>query len=68
MIATREQVSTRYVSRLLRLGLLAPALVDAIAAGTQASDLTAQALLTRKRALPRSWHAQMQEFGHPVHV
>lgn len=68
LIATREGVSKRYVSRLIRLGLLAPEIVDGIAAGTQPPDLTAQALLTRDGELARSWHAQKQELGRPVQI
>ncbi|HXR25444.1 MAG TPA: hypothetical protein VN742_08800, partial [Candidatus Binataceae bacterium] len=61
-IAAREKVTKRYVSRLIRLGLLAPEIVDEIAAGSQALELTAQALVTRKTELPLSWRAQKQEF------
>jgi hypothetical protein len=46
--------------------LLAPAMVDEIAEGSQALELTAQALLTRKTELPLSWQAQKQEFGQAV--
>ena len=65
-IAAREAVTKRYVSRLIRLGLLAPEIVDEIAAGSQALELTAQALLTRKTQLPLSWQAQKKEFGQPA--
>lgn len=66
-IAAREKVTKRYVSRLIRLGLLAPTLIDAITEGTQTPELTAQALVTRRTELPLSWRAQKQEFGQAVH-
>ena len=62
-IAAREKVTKRYVSRLIRLALLAPEIVDEVAEGSQALELTAQALLTRKTELPLSWQAQKTEFG-----
>jgi site-specific DNA recombinase len=42
-IAARAGVSKRYVSRLLKLAFLAPDLVEQIAEGCQAPELTAQA-------------------------
>jgi hypothetical protein len=65
-IAAREKVTKRYVSRLIRLGLLAPAMVDEIAQGSQALELTTQTLLTLKTELPLSWQAQKKEFGQPL--
>ena len=62
-IAAREAVTKRYVSRVIRLGLLAPDIVDDIAAGSQALELTAQALVTRRAMLPLSWQTQRTEFG-----
>jgi site-specific DNA recombinase len=46
-IARRERVTARYVWRLLRLGFLAPPIVEAIVAGRQPADLTARALTQR---------------------
>jgi hypothetical protein len=66
VIAAREKVTKRYVSRLIRLGLLAPEMVDEIAQGSQAIELTTQALLTRKAELPLSWQAQKKEFGQTL--
>ncbi len=43
-IAEREAVSARYVRRLLRLAFLAPAIIEAIVAGNQPPELTAEAL------------------------
>ena len=38
-------------------------MIDKIAQGTQALELTTQALLTRKTELPLCWQAQTKEFG-----
>jgi len=62
-IASREGVGKHYVSRLIRLGLLAPEVVELIAQGRQAPELTAQSLLTGKREVALSWQAQKQTFG-----
>ncbi len=43
--------------------LLAPAIVEMIAAGAQAPELTAQLLLTDEKAVASSWRAQRQAFG-----
>jgi hypothetical protein len=61
-IAEREGVGARYVRRLLRLAFLAPKLVDAIAAGRQPPELTAEALAERIE-LPLLWTAQEQAVG-----
>ena len=61
-IGQREGVSKRYVSRVIRLALLAPAIVDTIAEGVQPPDLTAQSLLTGDRAIARSWQVQERAF------
>jgi hypothetical protein len=46
VIGEREVVSKRYVSRLIRVGLLAPQIVEMIA-GSHPPELTAQSLLDR---------------------
>jgi hypothetical protein len=56
-IAQRERVGSRYVRRLLRLAFLAPGIVEAIAAGEQPPELTAEALAERID-LPLLWTAQ----------
>jgi hypothetical protein len=61
-IAERERVSARYVRRLMRLAFLAPKIVEMIAAGTQPSELTAEALAERID-LPLLWTAQEQAVG-----
>ena len=48
----------RYVARVLPLAFLAPAIVEAIVAGTQPAELTAQQLMTRGD-LPDRWNEQM---------
>ena len=54
-IGDAENISKSYVSRILRLALLAPDIVEAILAGT-----TDQALVLEKleRPLPASWEEQ----------
>jgi hypothetical protein len=58
-IAERERVGARYVRRLLRLAFLAPEIVEAIAAGHQPPELTAEALAERID-LPLLWNQQLQ--------
>jgi hypothetical protein len=61
-IARRERVSDRYVWRLIRVGFLAPTIVEAIVDGRQPEDLTASAL-TQRLDLPALWQAQEQALG-----
>ena len=61
-IAERERVGSRYVRRLLRLAFLAPEIVEAIAAGDQPPELTAEALAERIE-LPLLWTAQAKAVG-----
>jgi hypothetical protein len=61
-IAERERVGSRYVRRLLRLAFLAPEIVEAIAAGDQPPQLSAEALAERID-LPLLWTAQEQAVG-----
>jgi site-specific DNA recombinase len=56
-IARRERVRDNYVRRLLPLAFLAPALVEAICAGRQPPELTAERL-RRCAGLPLDWPAQ----------
>ena len=62
-IGKREGVGKRYVSRLIRLAFLAPAIVESIAEGRQPPELTAQFLSTGRGDLPLSWHAQEKLLG-----
>ena len=61
-LAERKGVGARYVRRLLRLAFLAPEIVDAIAAGRQPPQLTAEALAERIE-LPLLWIEQGQAVG-----
>lgn len=61
-LAEREGVSARYVRRLMRLAFLAPKIVEMIAAGRQAPELTAEALGERID-LPLLWTAQEEALG-----
>jgi hypothetical protein len=61
-IAEREGVTDRYVRRLMRLAFLAPEIVEAIIAGNQPPELTAEALAERID-LPLLWTAQEQAVG-----
>jgi site-specific DNA recombinase len=60
-IAKRENVSATYVSQLLPIGFLAPAVVEAILNGHQPVTLTADRLVRRERVVG-SWSRQV-EFG-----
>jgi hypothetical protein len=59
-IGNAENISKSYVSRILRLALLAPDIVEAILAGK-----TDQALMLEEleRPLPASWAEQREHFG-----
>jgi hypothetical protein len=61
-LATLEGISDRYVSSLLPLALLAPKIVEAIAAGRQPPELTAHRLI-RTVDLPIAWAAQQRLLG-----
>ena len=60
-IAREEQVNDSWVSRLVRLNFLAPALVESVVAGTQPTTLTAASLRTAE--LPIDWNEQIALFG-----
>ncbi len=66
-IAARERLGARHVRRLLRLAFLAPELVEAIAAGHQPPELTAEAL-AKRIDLPLLWHEQLQATDRPMQV
>jgi hypothetical protein len=59
-IGEAENISKSYVSRILRLALLAPDIVEAILAGK-----TDQALMLEKleRPLPATWEGQRRTHG-----
>ncbi len=54
-IAVREKINKSYVSRVLRLTLLAPQIVEAILDGRQSPELTLPVL---KKAFPVGWGEQ----------
>ena len=62
-IGKREGVGKRYVSRMIRLAFLAPAIVERIAEGRQPPELTAQFLSTGRGDFPLSWQAQEKLLG-----
>src|SRR6202040_2535793 len=62
-IGKREGVGKRYVSRMIRLAFLAPAIVERIAEGRQPPELTTQFLSTGRGDLPLSWQAQKKLLG-----
>ena len=58
-IAAREKINKSYVSRVLRLTLLAPDIVEAILDGRQAPEITLPVLM---KAFPGEW--AKQRAGH----
>jgi len=62
-IASREGVTDTYVANLLSLALLAPAVVEAIAAGRQPVTPKTKALISRARSLPLDWATQARQLG-----
>jgi hypothetical protein len=54
-LAGAEKINASYVSRILRLTLLAPAMVEAILDGLHSSDLTLRTLM---RPFPTNWSEQ----------
>ena len=60
-IAREEKVNDSWVSRLVRLNFLAPAIVEAILAGTQPASVSATSLRTAN--LPIDWDEQIAIFG-----
>jgi hypothetical protein len=59
-VAEAESLNASYVSRILRLTLLAPRIVEVILGGHQPSRIPLQAMLDR---LPLSWATQMALFA-----
>lgn len=56
-LARREGVSSSYLSRVVRLALLTPAVVEAILDGRARADVTGATLL-QTDAIPESWQEQ----------
>ncbi|MFT5438152.1 MAG: site-specific DNA recombinase [Alphaproteobacteria bacterium] len=61
-IARRENLSDRYIGRLLPLSFLAPDIVEAILRGNQTADITVE-MLTRQIELPLGWAEQRTLLG-----
>jgi site-specific DNA recombinase len=61
-IARREGITVRYVSRLIRLGFLAPEIVEAMVEGRQPAELSAESL-SRHGDLPLDWQQQRAALG-----
>ena len=59
-IAAAEKINDSYVGRVLRLTLLAPAIVEAILNGRQPEDMQLEDLLRR---FPVGWREQLKEFS-----
>ena len=59
-IGDAENISKSYVSRILRLALLAPELVEEILAGTADQALVLERL---ERSFPAAWEAQRAELA-----
>ena len=59
-IAAAEKINTSYVSRILRMTLLAPDIIEMIVDGRQPVELT---LVKLVKPFPMEWKGQMQRFG-----
>jgi hypothetical protein len=59
-IAAAEKINTSYVSRVLRLALLAPEIIEMIIDGRQPTDLTMAMLM---KPFPPEWKEQIRLFG-----
>jgi site-specific DNA recombinase len=62
-IASQERVTPGYVSRLLRLPLLAPDIVTAVVSGKTRPQLTAKKLMRLALEIPRDWTEQRKLLG-----
>ena len=59
-IAAAEKINTSYVSRVLRLALLAPEIIEMIVDGRQPVDLTVANFM---KPFPVEWKKQKDQFG-----
>ncbi|HEB79186.1 MAG TPA: hypothetical protein ENI79_01750 [Rhodospirillales bacterium] len=59
-IAAAEKINTSYVSRILRLTLLAPEIVELILDGRHPTDLTMAKLM---KPFPVEWEEQRERWG-----
>ena len=60
-LAEREEIAPSYMTRVLRLTLLSPEIVDAILDGKQRPEMTLARVL---EPFPSSWTEQKSAFGH----
>lgn len=58
-LAAAEKINPSYVSRVLRLTLLAPAIVEAILDGRQSGEISLEVLM---KPLPMEWERQRSKF------
>jgi hypothetical protein len=58
-LATAEKINSSYVSRILRLTLLAPEMIDSVLDGTHPPALS---LASAMRPFPIDWDAQKRKF------
>lgn len=59
-LANREKISPSYVSRVVKLTLLSPEIIEAILNGTQPALLDTKSLL---KPFPSEWRLQKRHFG-----
>ena len=59
-ISAAEDINPSYVSRILRMTLLAPEIVEMIVDGSQPAELT---LAKLTKPFPVEWSKQMEQFG-----
>ncbi|WP_333779712.1 hypothetical protein [Falsiroseomonas oryzae] len=64
-LAAAEKINSSYVSRVLRLTLLAPDIVEAILDGRQREGVTLPALM---QPSPVEWERQRTMFGSAAHA
>lgn len=64
-LAEHEKIAPSYMSRVLRLTLLAPDIIEAILDGRQGPQVTLKKLLD---PFPMDWAAQRDHFGLPRHT
>jgi hypothetical protein len=61
-LAAAEKINPSYLSRILRLTLLAPEIVEAILDGRQSVEMSMAVLL---RPFPVEWEEQLERWGYP---
>ncbi|MCX5478013.1 hypothetical protein OSH08_03295 [Kaistia geumhonensis] len=59
-LAEREGIATSYMTRILRLTLLSPDIVEAIVCGTQGRDVSLERAL---KPFPLEWREQQDQLG-----